>query len=567
MSDDRAPTGKKIAHLGRDSYNSAEEAWEGFLAAVRSTSIISIDTETISTTDRRLVGVGIAVKPDEAFYFPWDSPLLPWFVLRDPSITRCFHNAMYDLDVLWDYGISGTNIEDTAVLSRFENYFPATLESMAFWVDRQPPTPMGQVMRDHKVKRVDQLPYAVTANKCLLDAQITLELWNWFVERGLKDVSWEYYRDEMKVIPMLLDMGRRGLELDHDRVIDHVIEYDRLMNYNRAICEGYNFNPASPMQVGYTLGSMGTWLPLTKRKAGRGGNQLATDKATLLKYASENPLTQNILDFKHQQKMLSTYLVPWLGEDGRATTRFNLDARTARISSADYNLTNIPHELRDVFIGDFIDVDDSQLELRKLQYLSGDRRMKEVFDRGGSIHEDTANALYGYRIKWDKEDIGYRRSKNTNFCIVYGGRVPRIAQTAECSMAEASRMQYVWSHTYPEAWYWLESTAEAAVRGEKIETVGGRKMLIQWDEEGVEGVKKRAVNYPIQTSAGETLRKQMALAWCPAMVVQIHDELLFDRRFGHMPWTASELREMLEYVGPVRTPVNVIEFDRWGTTG
>ena len=142
--------------------------------------------------------------------------------------------------------------------------------------------------------------------------------------------------------------------------------------------------------------------------------------------------------------------------------------------------------------------------------------------------------------------------------------MPRIAQTAECTMAEAARIQYVWRTTYPEAWDWLERTAKAAVRGEKVETVGGRKMLIQWDEEGIEGVKKRAVNYPVQTSAGETLREMMVATWCPSMVVQIHDQLIYDRNIGAMPWSADQLREMLEHVGPVRTPVNVIEYNRWG---
>jgi DNA polymerase-1 len=211
-------------------------------------------------------------------------------------------------------------------------------------------------------------------------------------------------------------------------------------------------------------------------------------------------------------------------------------------------------------VGDFVDVDDSQLELRKLQFLSGDKRMKEVFDAGESIHRDTARLLYG-----NYSDAQYRSSKNTNFCIVYGGGIPRIADTAGVSMAEAARIQRTWSEGYPEAWGWLKRTADAAVRGEKIETVGGRKMVIHWDQEGEDGVRKRAVNYPIQTSAGETLRTQMLLAWCPAMVCQIHDQLLFDRNVGSLPWTSKQLEEMLEWVGPVHTPVVAKEYTRWGT--
>jgi len=552
---DRIPTGRRISYFGPDPVATADDSWEQFLITIRKTHVIGFDVETVNIKDRRLVGLSIATSPRESWYWPWDSPLLPLFILCDPSITKVAHNAPYDLDVLWDYGVDGTNIEDTAVMSRFENYFPATLDAMAIWVNRQPPTPMGKVMKQHKVKRVDQLPYGIVAGKCLLDSQITLSLYEWFLDRGLQDVSWEYYKREMKIIPLLLDMGRRGLELDHDRVIKHVIEYDRKMQYNKAICEGLNFNPGSLQQVGYTLASRGSWLPMTKKK-----RQLATDNATLKRFAGGDPLIQNILNYRHEQTMLNTYLGPWLGDD-RATTRFNLDARTARISSADYNLTNIPHELRDVFVGDFVDVDDSQLELRKLQYLSGDQRMKEVFDHDESIHRDTARLLYGSGYS----DIQYRSSKNTNFCIIYGGRIPRIADTAGVSMAEAARIQRAWSQGYPEAWAWLQRTSQAAVRGEKVETVGGRKMLIMWDEEGEEGVRKRAVNYPIQTSAGETLREQMLLAWCPAMVVQIHDELMFDRNIGEMPWPRKDLEEMLEWVGPVRTPVSVKEFTRWPT--
>jgi len=554
------PTGHRILHSYQGDPITEWEDMELHIEEVLLTAhTVAIDVETINVSDRSLVGLAIATSPWEAFYFPWDSPYIhyAWQVLYNPDVKKIFHNCMFDLDVLWNSNPDRTNIEDTAVLSRFDNHFPATLDAMSMWVDRIPPTPISQLMKDFKTKRMDDIPMILTGGKCILDAQITLHLWYWFLEHGLHDVSWEYYRREMAIIPLLLDMGRRGMMLDQSRVREYVTEYDRKMQYNRAICEGHNFSPGSPQQVGYALAMRGNWLPTTRKK-----RQLATGSDTLRKV--DDPLVTNIIDYRHERKMLGTYLVPWSKEPGRATTRFNLDARTARISSANYNLTNVPHELRGAFVGDFIAVDASQLELREMQYLSGDQRMKDVFDRGQSIHVDTANALYGYREHWDKESKQYHSSKNTNFCIPYGGGIPRIADTAGVSFGEAARILSVWKTTYSQAWKWTKETGNAAVRGEKIETVGGRKMLIHWDEEGEEGVRKRGVNYPIQTSAGETLRKMITEMWHPAMVLQVHDELIYDQDLMPVKWTDQEIMDRCEWLGPVRTPVEVKRFRRWG---
>ena len=138
------------------------------------------------------------------------------------------------------------------------------------------------------------------------------------------------------------------------------------------------------------------------------------------------------------------------------------------------------------------------------------------------------------------------------------------------SFGEAARIQTVWKTTYPQAWEWIRETGNAAVRGEKVETVEGRKMFIhldmrgKGDDKGVEGVRKRGVNYPIQTSAGETLRKMITEMWHPAMVLQVHDELIYDQDLMPVEWTDQEIMDRCEWLGPVRTPVEVKRFQRWG---
>src|SRR3990172_9376086 len=171
------PTGKKLMHTWQGDTITNWEVMERRIEQVLLTANeIAFDVETISTSDRSLVGIGIATSPRESFYFPWDSSAIhyAWRVLYNPLVKKIAHNCMFDLDVLWDSKPDVTDIEDTAVMSRFDNHFPATLEAMSVWLGRQGPMPMGQVMKLYKVKQVDELPFEVTANKCLLDAQLTL---------------------------------------------------------------------------------------------------------------------------------------------------------------------------------------------------------------------------------------------------------------------------------------------------------------------------------------------------------------------------------------------------------
>src|SRR3990172_6118105 len=329
-----------IPYLGPEDYD--QESLVARLKAEQPT-ILSIDTETVSLKDRRIIGIGIGLNQREAVYFPvWPYRSkhldLAWRLLATYS-TKVFHNAMYDLTAITDY--MELQVEDIDAISDI--------------------LPERKTMLD--------LPLEVVANKCMRDCLATIRLYykqggpEWW---GPDGHAWSYepsyfggwdplepdsyhvspqmkdcYQVDMRLIPLLMRMSRRGIALRPDRVESWYRRVRKQVQVYEEICEKEGFEPSKNQQVGYVLASRGNFLPFTKS-----GKQLKTDNEVLenLNY----PLAVVVLQYRKYSKLKGTYLEPWLDEE-RAYTNFRLDLSTARLSSFDRNMQNIPVPIRDVF--------------------------------------------------------------------------------------------------------------------------------------------------------------------------------------------------------------------------
>jgi DNA polymerase-1 len=531
------------------------ERWEKLIA--EPPSLIAIDTEVYSLSDRTLLGLGIAPSGDEAFYVTSDDVRINEVLnlMRDPNIKQVYHNAPFDIRVMRPFDVGYHNVDDTAIMLRLLGH-KAVLEGAAYMVGRSGETAKA-ILNHYKVTTMDKVPLDVVGDKCCNDAQITYLL----REHLIDQVPPVYYQREVALIPIMETVSKAGIRLDPERIDQLYTYYNKEYAWYLTQAEGMGFNPGSPQQVAYVLAARGNFLPLTKSKKG-----LSTDESVLKKLT--DPVAQLVLLFRHVAKMKSTYVEPFRGQT-RAYTSFHMDAITGRISSTnageglpDRNLNNIPKKvergnaptIRSAFLPDDGDgvltcADYSQIELRVLAHISQDQRMLSVFlDPKGDIHEETCKSM---RIKRDF-------AKTFNFAMIYGGNEWVVAENAGISDIRLAR-EYMkrWMATYPQAAQWMLVQENEGMRNGYVESLYGRKMPIPQDR-GQAHAKHCCVNYPIQCTAGEIFK--MAVLECQGHVdrmrLLIYDESVLSGQL--------ELPEVLGHISEVQTPLSIEFRERWG---
>jgi len=506
--------------------------------------LIGVDTETISLKERIAIGVGVAFTPQDSLYFPLfpnPSPVVPWHLLQDPSITKVFHNALFDLACMREYDIDTVNIKDTSVMAHLLCLPDARLATLAQLVDME--VHMVQEFLGHGQIMLD-LDKPTVARKCCQDCLATSALYHHF----LPDIDIPYFNTEMKLIPILITMSEQGLLIDQEArgKLEEKLELE--VDYYIGLCDGEGFNPGSPQQVGYILAKRGAYSVFNKLPFSRSHRNLATSEEILNKM--DDPMAAIVLSYREKSKLLNTYIKPWAKED-RGYTRFHLDAITGRVSSANRNMQNIPRgEARNIFIPDngvFTDADFSQIELRLLAHLSGDKEMQYIFESGGDIHQQTADFM----------NIERRLAKNVGFAMIYGATDATIAETAKVrSISRAKQLKEMWFAQYREAGDWIQSIQLEALGHPYAKTIFGRNIRLPTiEEEDAGGIMRKAVNYPIQGSAAEILKRALIMCKGLPMSLQVHDEILFDGKV--------ELPNGLEHIAPFHTPISVKYLQRW----
>jgi len=418
---------------------------------------------------------------------------------------------------------------------------------------------------EHNAKTMLDCPRDDVARKCMQDAMATYKLYQEL--EPATDMG--YLGIEMQVIPILTKMSWRGIKLDHElrAQIEEVLDDD--VEQLRGLCQSLEgFNPGSTQQCAYILAKRGAYsvfrrLPFTRSS---GKHNLSSAKEVLQQM--NDPLARLILEYREVAALLSDYVRP-LGREERSMTRFHMDAATGRPTSTERNLQNIPPgEIRGIFIPDstmFTDTDFSQVELRVLAHLSGDKEMQYIFslpryNEDGSkneeadIHQQTADAL----------QIVRKRSKNVNFAMVYGATDQTIMETAEISnLQKARELKLLWGQKFPQAFDWIEAIQGQTEHEPFATTMYGRRMRLDtetnYDEEpDLESMKRKNVNYRIQGTAAEILKRSLIRCQHLDIALTVHDELLMD---GYV--ADDWLKANLEHISPIYTPIEVKYLTRW----
>tara|TARA_Y100000310_G_scaffold344943_1_gene460657 strand:- start:93 stop:1790 length:1698 start_codon:yes stop_codon:yes gene_type:complete len=533
---------------------------------------VAIDTETISLKDRTVLGVGFALPGNHNFYFDLTDPGFPWHLLLPSSIRKIWHNATFDLshEVLGKFGADIDNIEDTAIITRLLN-IPTGLSEAALWTTARTWT-VKELLAKHKVKDMHKLPWIVVAMKCIQDARVTLLLY----EQYKSQVDAEYYEVERKITSMLLYMSHRGIKLDQALVALIEGELRQDVDFHVGLCKQLGFNPFAPKQVGIALTHQGIMLPWK-----RGAKQPSTDKEALKNIDPPHTWAAETLLARKYNK-LHNVVKPLLNAD-RAYSHFHLDAATGRISSEDIQLHNLPTgkrlgdiipkagPIRRVFIPDaeldtldeeiFTIFDQSQVELRVVAWLSGDKVLQAAID---SPERDASGKLLGVHGVTQRALGIYSRvmTKNFIFGTLYGGSVEVLAQfTGIRDRAVLLHYQQKIAALYPVMWAWLQNQRAIGLHDGYITTMYGRKLSLDLAMmQGERHAGNCAVNYPIQGGATEIFKRVLiALAATVPIkdfILQVHDEQLLNGKHDVHP-------DELAHISPVHTPLEVNYVKRW----
>ena len=537
-------------------------------SAIKKCQTVCFDTETTGTNAilAEMVGLSLSTEEGKAFYIPVPKnrdevkkilePFRPIF--ESETITKVGHNIKYDLTMLANYGIElrgplfDTMIAHYLLQPELHHSMDYLAEVYLNYNTIKIEELIGEKGKHQKNMR-DLAPQNICDYACE-DADITLRLKN-ILEKELKKEGAEklFYEIEMPLVPVLAYMERNGARIDSDSLAEtSTLFSQRLLTIENEIytLAGEQFNIASPKQVGDIL--FGKLKIIEKPKKTKTG-QFVTSEEVLAQVQNRHPIVKKILQHRGLKKLLSTYIdaLPTLVNPatGKIHTSYNQTVTaTGRLSSSNPNLQNIPirdedgKEVRKAFVPEqgclFLSADYSQIELRIMAHLSGDKNMIEDFCSGHDIHAATAAKIYKKPIEEvTKEER--RKAKVANFGIIYGISVFGLAERMNVDRREAKELIENYFDTYSGVKEYIEQCKEEAKKNGYVETIFNRKRFlpdINSRNAVVRGYAERnAVNAPIQGSAADIIkvaminiyRRMRELNLQSTMILQVHDELNF----------------------------------------
>ena len=559
---------------------------------------IDLETNSLDEMVAEIAGFALAVTPETAAYVPvahvsGDGDLLGAMerapdqldieavfevlrpILVDPSIIKIGQNLKYDLKVLARYDTPVAPIDDTMLMS-----YALDSGLGGHGMDE-----LAERHLSHKTVSIKELigsgKSAITFDRVEIDkaahyaaedADVTLRLWHGLRPRlAAERVSTVYHTLERPLIPVLVDMERNGIKVDRDvlgsmsnRFAQKMAEFEDEI-YALA---GRKFNQASPKQLGEILFDEMGLEGGKKTKTGAWGT--GADVLEVLA-AQGHDLPAKILDWRQLSKLKSTYTdaLPTHinGETGRVHTSFSLAATsTGRLASTDPNLQNIPvrteegRAIRTAFVAEpgniILSLDYSQIELRILAHIADIPALKMAFKDGLDIHAMTASEVFDVPLDEMTPDIR-RQAKAVNFGIIYGVTAFGLSNNLRIPRAEAQDFIDRYFAKFPGIKQYMEDTKAHAREKGYVETLFGRRIHtpgITQKGPGRGFSERAAINAPFQGTAADVIRRAMiripdaiSQAGLDArMLLQVHDELLFEVPEDQADATANVVRAVME---------------------
>ncbi|VBB47485.1 DNA polymerase I [uncultured Paludibacter sp.] len=534
---------------------------------MRQTSVC-FDTETtgIDVMMADLVGLSFCCKKGEAYFVSLPderkectrvmNEFKPFF--ENEKIEKIGHNIKFDLQMISSYnvGLKGklfdTMIAHYLIQPELRHGMDYLAEIYLKYQTVHYTDLVGQKGKNQL--SINMVDLDLLSDYACEDADVTFQL-KQILEKELQKNNQEklFYDIEMPLMRVLAIMEQNGVRIDVETLKQtSVILTNEMLALEKEIIEmaGVAFNVGSPMQVGEVLFDK---MKLDEKAKKTKTGQYSTSEDILEKLRSKHPIVGKILDYRGLKKLLSTYIdaLPQMvnPKTGKIHTSYNQTvAATGRLSSTNPNLQNIPvrdelgREIRKVFIPDdnciFLSADYSQIELRIMAHLSGDKNMIDAFNSGNDIHAATAAKIYKIQLPEVTSDMR-RKAKTANFGIIYGISIFGLAERLNIPRSEAKELIEGYFATYPQVKAYMENAIQKAKAQGYVETIYGRKRFlpdINSQNSIVRGFAERnAINAPIQGSAADIIKIAMIYIQNriekenlrTKMTMQVHDELNF----------------------------------------
>ena len=586
--------------IDRDAYECVQtlDKLEEWIARAQAARILAVDTETnsLDAISAELVGVSLAIGPNDACYIPLGHGGSDMFaekpeqvdrdaaiaalkpLLENDAVLKIGQNIKYDLNVLARHGISVAPIDDTMVISFALDAGRGTDGiGGGHGMDELAERHLGHTCMSFKEvcgtgkKQIPfgEVPLEVATKYAAEDAEVTWRLWKHLKPRlALEGGTKIYERVDRPLVPVVARMEREGIKVDRAALSRLSEEFaNRTAAIEAEIHEiaGGEFTIGSPKQLGEVLFDK---LGYKGGKKGKSG-QYSTDQSVLEKLANEGaPIANKVLEYRQLTKLKSTYTDALQeainARTGRVHTSYSLvGAQTGRLSSTDPNLQNIPirteigREIRKAFVpaagNVLLAADYSQIELRLAAHMADVPQLREAFEADEDIHARTAQEMFG---TVDRDTRA--RAKTVNFAILYGisrwGLAGRLGVEAD----EAQEIIDTYFQRFPGIQNYIHETLESVRERGYSETLFGRKTwfprINSKNQAERQGSERAAINAPIQGTSADIIKRAMA-RMLPAleeaglphvrMLLQVHDELVFELPEGDVEKASPVIEKVM----------------------
>ena len=563
-------------------------------------STVCFDTETtgLDALTAELVGIAFSYEKGKGFYVPFPEnqeeakillkKLVPFF--ENENIEKIGQNLKYDLKILANYGVSVKGkLFDTMIAHYLIN--PDMRHNMDILSEtylKYSPKSIEELIgkKGKNQKSMKDVPLEEVKEYAVEDADITFQLKEHF-QPILEKVGTKKLFDEIEIplVEVLAAMEREGIRLDVDFLNamskEMQVEID---SFQAKIFEiaGETFNLASPKQLGEILFDK-LKIGGPKQKKTKTG-QYATGEEILSYLAKDNEIVRYILEWRQLVKLQNTYVDALPNQVNEKTGRVHTDymqtvAATGRLSSNNPNLQNIPirtergRQIRKAFIArdenyTLLAADYSQIELRIIAALSGEENMIKAFQNGEDIHKSTASKVFNVPLE---EVTKEQRSnaKTVNFGIIYGVSAFGLSNQTDLSRSESAELIEAYYKTYPKLRQYIQNQIDFAREEGYVQTVLGRRRYLK-DINSANamvrgGAERNAVNAPIQGSAADIIKIAMINIykrlekekWQSKMLLQVHDELVFDVHNSELEKIQPMIKEEMENAFKLDVPLIV----------
>ncbi|MBQ4773167.1 DNA polymerase I [Pectobacterium versatile] len=598
--EDNAPT------LSADGYVTIldEKTLLDWVECLKQAEVFAFDTETdgLDTLTANLIGLSFAIKPGEAAYLPLahdylDAPeqldrtkVLALFkpLLEDEKLLKIGQNLKFDKGVMQRYDI---DLRGIAFDTMLESY---VLDSVA---GRHDMDSLAERYLNHKTITFEEIAgkgkNQLTFNQIALeqagpyaaeDADVTLHLHQklWGKLQPHADLCQVFQTIDMPLVPVLSRIERTGVLIDPVILAEHSKELTtRLAELEIQAYElaGEEFNLSSTKQLQGILYEKQK-LPILK-KTPKGAP--STNEEVLAELALDYPLPKLILEYRGLAKLKSTYTDKLPLMINPATKRVHTSyhqavTATGRLSSSDPNLQNIPvrndegRRIRQAFIApkgySIVAADYSQIELRIMAHLSGDKGLLNAFANGLDIHRATASEVFG--IALDKVTSEQRRSaKAINFGLIYGMSAFGLSRQLNIPRSESQKYMNLYFERYPGVQDYMERTRQQAAEHGYVSTLDGRRLYLpdihSRNAMARKGAERAAINAPMQGTAADIIKKAMIAIdnWLQKdtpkvkMIMQVHDELVFEIHDSVIEESISKIKALMEGCMQLNVPLQV----------